>query len=377
VSPSPRTGDAPGFYPRQRPLPVRVDARQRTGIEGTAYVSTSSSFFGSSRKFSFYLKRISVLSDDMYSHCTPTQLYIITSSSFRIIFAAAAACNVTATPHKMITTSVRGHLASQDFPPTYGWSKCDPKVLFDAPIETMYRDDVVNLERQLGQLSRQCNVLILWLDCDREGEAIGEEVREVCVGANPNLHVYRARFSNVMAPEIKRALQSLGRLNQNFVDAVQARSELDLRVGAAFTRFQTLRLQRRFDGFSEQGVVSYGPCQVSRNPKPFLFLRFSQTNLIKLTAPPFFADLVISSPRWDSSWSAGRELKPFDRKNFGFWTCQYGWTRTETPRGRGRQIMDPRPEMATTTITITTTTTVPGGGRFTLRGRERDCTIAT
>ena len=161
----------------------------------------------------------------------------------------------------MITTSVRGHLASQDFPSNYGWSKCDPKVLFDAPIETSYRDDMIGLERQLRSLSQQCTVLILWLDCDREGEAIGDEVREVCLSANPRLAVYRARFSTVMAQEIQRALKSLDRLNENFVAAVQARSELDLRVGAAFTRFQTLRLQRYFDGFSDQGVVSYGPCQ--------------------------------------------------------------------------------------------------------------------
>ena len=168
----------------------------------------------------------------------------------------------TATAHTMITTSVRGHLASQDFPSAYyGWSKCDPIALFHAPIETTYRDDLVPLERTLQQLSRQCNVLILWLDCDREGEAIGAEVRDVCCTSNPHLHVFRAKFSTVLPQEIKRALQSLGRLNQHFVDAVQARMELDLRVGAAFTRFQTLRLQRKFDGFSEQGVVSYGPCQ--------------------------------------------------------------------------------------------------------------------
>ena len=166
-------------------------------------------------------------------------------------------------PHTMITTSVRGHLASQDFPLAYGWSKCDPVALFDAPIETSYRDDMQPLERMLCGLSARCDVLVLWLDCDREGEAIGEEVRAVCVGANPRLHpqVYRARFSTVLAGEIQRALQSLDRLNESFVAAVQARSELDLRVGAALTRFQTLRLQKKFDGFAEQGVVSYGPCQ--------------------------------------------------------------------------------------------------------------------
>ena len=41
--------------------------------------------------------------------------------------------------------------------------------------------------------------------------------------------------------------------------AVNARLELDLRIGAAFTRFQTLTLQRRFRTLAEeQLVVSYG-----------------------------------------------------------------------------------------------------------------------
>lgn len=162
----------------------------------------------------------------------------------------------------MITTSVRGHLASQDFPKDYGWSKCDPLALFEAPIDKLYRDDMQPLERMLQQLSRDCAAVILWLDCDREGEAIGDEVRHVCLeGSNGRIDVLRAKFSTVLPAEIRRALQSLGRLNENFVQAVQARSELDLRVGAAFTRFQTLRLQRNFDGFSDGGVISYGPCQ--------------------------------------------------------------------------------------------------------------------
>jgi DNA topoisomerase-3 len=43
-------------------------------------------------------------------------------------------------------------------------------------------------------------------------------------------------------------------------DAVDARSEIDLRIGAAFTRFQTKRIQDKFGKVSSQ-VVSYGPCQ--------------------------------------------------------------------------------------------------------------------
>lgn len=184
-------------------------------------------------------------------------------------------------PHTMITTSVRGHLASTDFGPQYGWSACPPLSLFTAPIDTLYRPDMEPLVQMLHAQARNADALILWLDCDREGEAIGDEVRTVCVQANPRLmhqqqqqqrhhqhhhqhggsKVYRAKFSTVLPGEIQRALRTLGRVNEAFVQAVQARSEIDLRVGAAFTRFQTLRLQRKFDGFSDGKVVSYGPCQ--------------------------------------------------------------------------------------------------------------------
>lgn len=168
-------------------------------------------------------------------------------------------------PHTMITTSVRGHLASQDFPAEYGWSSVPPVALFDAPIETKYNQDMVPLKQMLEQQVRNVQAVILWLDCDREGEAICDEVRTVCLEANPRLrpYIYRAKFSTVLPQEIVRALKSLGRINEFHVQAVQLRSEHDLRVGAAFTRFQTLRLQKNFDEFANgnHGVVSYGPCQ--------------------------------------------------------------------------------------------------------------------
>eukprot|EP00934_Nitzschia_sp_Nitz4_P004207 Nitzschia sp. Nitz4//scaffold51_size120721//6573//9592//NITZ4_003714-RA/size120721-snap-gene-0.31-mRNA-1//-1//CDS//3329553823//4197//frame0 len=167
------------------------------------------------------------------------------------------------TGHTMITTSVRGHLATTDFPPEYGWSRVDPIELFQAPLETLYKDDMKELQQMLTRLARNVQAVILWLDCDREGEAIADEVQQVCLDANPRLqpHVFRARFSTVLDAEIRRALQHLGRINPWFVQAVQARSQLDLRVGAAFTRFQTLRLRKKFDLEGNSNIISYGPCQ--------------------------------------------------------------------------------------------------------------------
>ena len=169
--------------------------------------------------------------------------------------------NIPSVPHTMITTAVRGHLATQDFVEGYGWAQVDPIALFDAPLEISYKDDMNALAEMLTNLARNVQAVILWLDCDREGEAIADEVREVCRKGNNRLRFFRAKFSTVMAAEIQRALQSLGFVNEAFVQAVQARSELDLRIGAAFTRFQTLRLQKRFAGFADKGVVSYGGCQ--------------------------------------------------------------------------------------------------------------------
>ena len=37
--------------------------------------------------------------------------------------------------------------------------------------------------------------------------------------------------------------------------------ELDLRIGAAFTRFQTLRLQKKFPDVLAEQLISYGSCQ--------------------------------------------------------------------------------------------------------------------
>ena len=100
-------------------------------------------------------------------------------------------------------------------------------------------------------------MLIIWTDCDREGEHIGSEIVEICRAANSRLDVYRARYSAVTQSELRRSMTNLQRLDLKQVAAVEARSELDLRSGAIFTRFQTLRLQQEFPSIGKD-VISYG-----------------------------------------------------------------------------------------------------------------------
>ena len=62
--------------------------------------------------------------------------------------------------------------------------------------------------------------------------------------------------------QIHRAAQHPVELDQAQADAVEARTILDLRLGAAFTRMQTMTLQGRMPQLKDiGGPISYGPCQ--------------------------------------------------------------------------------------------------------------------
>ncbi|KAL6011780.1 DNA topoisomerase 3-alpha [Asimina triloba] len=86
-----------------------------------------------------------------------------------------------------------------------------------------FTDDKLDIKRTLEDEAKYCQWLVLWLDCDREGENIAFEVMEVCTAANNRLEIWRARFSALIDREIHYAVQNLARPNQLFADAVDAR----------------------------------------------------------------------------------------------------------------------------------------------------------
>ncbi|KNC82673.1 hypothetical protein SARC_05050 [Sphaeroforma arctica JP610] len=170
-------------------------------------------------------------------------------------------CNMLGEMCHVKMTSVSGHVMEHAFPLAYkSWASVSPAVLFTANVDKRVKAEMENIEKTLIRESRQSDWLVLWTDCDREGENIACEIRDICLSANRGLRVLRAQFSAVTHGELIKACNTLRPVNQHESDAVDARSELDLRVGAAFTRMQTLCLQPRFADLHEK-IISYGPCQ--------------------------------------------------------------------------------------------------------------------
>lgn len=54
------------------------------------------------------------------------------------------------------------------------------------------------IEDNLKTEARRAEMLMIWTDCDREGENIGAEVANICRRANPRIRVKRARFSAII-----------------------------------------------------------------------------------------------------------------------------------------------------------------------------------
>lgn len=86
---------------------------------------------------------------------------------------------------------------------------------------------------------------------------------------NKRFNVLRAHFSALTKKDIVYACNNLKLPDKNLADAVSCRQEMDLRIGAIFTRFQTLYFREKlglaFGSILRYTIIvifiSYGPCQ--------------------------------------------------------------------------------------------------------------------
>ncbi|EAS00239.2 DNA topoisomerase (macronuclear) [Tetrahymena thermophila SB210] len=213
----------------------------------------------------------------------------------------------------MLFTSVTGHLISQKFDDKFkNWKSFNPSVLLDQSSEILkfVESDKISIQRNLIKWARQVDTLILWLDCDREGEAIAYEVIDICREINKNLLIKRAWFSSLDRLNVTNAINNLRDPRKELSEAVESRMEIDLRIGSAFTVFQTLNLKNNFQSLKDKKeVISYGPCQFPT--LGFVVDRYNQ--ILKFQDEKFW--YIQPSYQWkdnnktltvDLKWSRGR-----------------------------------------------------------------------
>lgn len=190
-------------------------------------------------------------------------------------------------------TSVIGHMTGIDFAQQYRkWHSCAPGQLFDAEVITKVPEVgmIVDFPRELCQLHRRTrkpsrrilrnrrdmrkpcssgrtvivkgSILALkfvrllgrgtrGFKSNELGSAIQRERRPMLNQMIGECHV------DTQTSHVIHAAQNAVDLDDRQANAVSARIELDLRLGAAFTRYQTLTLQT-LGGSLEDKLISYG-----------------------------------------------------------------------------------------------------------------------
>lgn len=170
-------------------------------------------------------------------------------------------------PCEVTMTAVSGHILGTDFGPEYAWGKCFPGRLFDAPFITAVTQDKDRRSQKIHdnivKEARRADKLMVWTDCDREGEYIGWEIMHVAQKVNGRISVqltWRAQFSHLEPSHVVGAARNPHSLDMKLVEAVECRKEFDLRVGTSFTRFLT-NVYKSKNMVGDKEVVSYGTCQ--------------------------------------------------------------------------------------------------------------------
>lgn len=119
---------------------------------------------------------------------------------------------------EMIVTSVTGHVTNLKFKDEFkNWAEVNPKdLLSSAGIEEVVDESKKAVVENLKEYSQDIDDVVLWLDCDKEGEAISYEVLDVCNEANQNgFEVHRAKFSAATKRDIVNAFGNLEKPNEN------------------------------------------------------------------------------------------------------------------------------------------------------------------
>jgi len=148
---------------------------------------------------------------------------------------------------------LRGHIVALDYPEEYNdWKSISiPELVKIDPIKII-ESSARRIAKALRKLALDCDEIIIATDYDREGELIGVESLDEL---SWDRSVGRARFSALTTGEIKSAFRDLVEVDFRLASAAETRRIIDLKWGAALTRFLSLATGQTGKEFLSAGRI--------------------------------------------------------------------------------------------------------------------------
>lgn len=160
------------------------------------------------------------------------------------------------------------HLVQVQFStPFLDWNATSEHELFSAVI---VRNEKTELSDAIRRIAAQVSHIVLCFESDLEGEYFGGQLLDLLFEVPAESH--RMKFASLAEHHVTEAFQNLISWNQHKALCVTLRQDIDLRVGAAMTRFIQLRLKpwnNVLDKCNE--LLSFGP-----DSAPLLYLIVQQ-----------------------------------------------------------------------------------------------------
>ena len=143
--------------------------------------------------------------------------------------------------------------------------------------------------KELKSAAKKADRILIATDPDREGEAIASHVAETIADSAKTAEIYRVLFNEITKKAILLAIEHPGKIDENKVDAQQARRVLDRLVGYQISPILWKKVRRGLSAGRVQSVALRLICEREEEIKAFVPEEFwSLTALLEGKTPPKF-----------------------------------------------------------------------------------------
>src|SRR5512144_480626 len=148
--------------------------------------------------------------------------------------------------------------------------------------------------KELQSAAKKADRILIATDPDREGEAIAFHVAETISDSAKTQEIYRVLFNEITKKAILQAVEHPGKIDNNKVDAQQARRVLDRLVGYQISPILWQKVRRGLSAGRVQSVALRLICEREDEIKAFVPEEFwSLTALLEGKLPPQFEAKLI------------------------------------------------------------------------------------